>query len=264
MKLPIKISAVAQKGGGGKSTTITQLATCYSLFEQKVLVINTDLHQDSVGDVLSKRGDPNITCITISNKNLRNELKKGSLLSNYDVILIDGEGNMNEFSRVALEVSDFFILPMKPSQFDLNSYARYMGSVIDPVLASKDLKGGVLINEDHKKVSTRETIEAVKAFGVPVFDATIPHSEYISKASGKGVSVAEYRTNDPIVEVYFNFIQELNRSCEFKIQNFKISEFRKRAIVQKNKIERDKHVGRQGNQKKNQHNRGTRSQTCEL
>jgi chromosome partitioning protein len=264
MSAPKKIAAVAQKGGGGKSTTVTQLATCYSLFGLNVLVINTDLHQDSVGDVLSKRNDPNITCITISNKNLRNELNKNQLLSAYDIILIDGEGNMNEFSRVSLEVCDYFILPMKPSQFDLNSYARYVGSVIEPVLALKDLKGGILINEDHRKASTKETIEAVAHFEIPVFNATIPHSEYISKASGRGLSVAEFRTNDPIVDVYFNFVKELNEAADVKIPNFKISEFKKRAAKRKALNLEDKKDARHKDHQKALYHRNSRLETGEF
>jgi chromosome partitioning protein len=230
------IAVVAPKGGTGKSTVTVQLAIQYALFDLKVLVVNSDTYQDSSGDALSNRDDSNITCITIPTKNLLRELKKPELTNNYDVILIDGEASMHEYSRAAIDVCHYFIIPLKPSQFDINSYARYMGSVIEPILSYKDLKGGVFINEYEKKSSSKETLEVLKNFSVPVFENYILRSELIRKASGLGLGIAEYRPNISIIKNFFLFSAELNIAADIKIEKFSVFELKKRSINRKNKI----------------------------
>ena len=230
------IAIIAQKGGVGKSTITTQLAIILSTFEMKTLVINSDTNQDSVGDVLLNRDDNKIACITVSTKNLRKELRNTSLLEGFDVVLIDGEGSMHEHSKAALDVCDYFAVPILPSQFDLNSYSRYVESVIKPVSEYKNLEGGVFLNQDENDSSSFETREMLEDFIVPVFETSVARSLLLRKSSGLGLGISEYRKHIGTSKNFFSFSKELFQASKVKIKNFTFQEYMERS--QLNKINR--------------------------
>lgn len=258
------IAVIAQKGGVGKSTVTTQLAILLSTFGKRVLVVNSDTHQDSIGDALKNRQDKNIASITISTKNLRKELKNSSLLEGFDLALIDGEGSMHEHSKGALEVCDYFIIPILPSQFDINSYARYVSAVVEPTSEYKDLEGGVFINQDEYDASTAETLEILKEYPVPIFTNSLIRSKLIKKAAGLGMGIAEYRRNANATKSLFEFAKELFAAADIQINNFSLTEYIKRSQVKKNLQKGGTSDARVNKDKKTINNQKARNSASEL
>ena len=230
---PKIIAIIAQKGGVGKSTVSCQLAVLFSTFGKKVLMVNSDTHQNSIGDALRDREDANIVCVTIPTKNLRRELSKDPLTGNFDIVIIDGEGHIHEHSKVALETCDYFIVPILPSQFDLNSYDKYVNAVVEPTLEYKDLEGGVFLNQDESDASSTETIDMLTEYPLPVFSNSIIRSKLIRKSSVLGMGIAEYRRNTAASKSIFKFSKELINAAEIKIKNFTYEEFAKRSLIRR-------------------------------
>ena len=255
-KVPI-IAYTAQKGGVGKSTLAMNTAAAFSILGYRVLVVDTDEHQASIRDACSQRDDSNITAICIQTKSLVKELSKPQLKEGVDIIIIDGEGSMHAASRAAIEICDYFVVPLQPSQFDLNSYARYISSVIEPVAAYRELEGGVVLNRTGSNASTRATREALSEYVLPIFDGDIMESDSFREAGGIGLCITEYRPKIKVSKVFFNFFVELCDAVGIKLKRMSFEEFKKRSLLKRTKSKEKSHAAKE-------ENIGTKTSTSEL
>ena len=257
-KAPKIISFTGQKGGVGKSTIAVNVAAGLSILGYKVLIIDTDEHQASIRDAFALRDDSNISTVCIQTRSLLKELKKPQLTAGSEVVIVDGEGHMHEKSRAAIEVSDYFVVPIQPSQFDINSYARYIASVIEPVSMYRELEGGVVLSRTKNGASSRHTREALGDYILPIFDIDISESESFREAAGLGLCVSELRPKIKASRTFFKFLIELCDAVEISTKKVTFDEFSKRACLRS----KAKNKGR--NYASKEKNNSTKTESGEL
>lgn len=255
-KVPI-VGFTSQKGGVGKSSIAMNFAAALSILGYRVLIVDTDEHQASIRDACSLREDSNITAICIQTRSLVAELSKSHLKDGCDVIVIDGEGAMHEASRVALEVCDYFVIPVQPSQFDLNSYARYIASVVEPVAMYKELEGGVVLSRTRNNATTRATKEALAEQLLPIFDVDIVESESFREAAGLGLCITELRPKIKASRTFFEFFKELCDAAGISMKKVTFAEFVRRSILRRSSKKGKNHAHKEKNI-------GTKAKTSEL
>lgn len=231
-----RIAFTGQKGGPGKSSIAMNIIAGLSVLGYKVLVIDTDEHQATIRDACARRDDANISTVCIRTENLLKELAKPQLTEGYDIVIIDGEGHMHEASRAAIEVSTYFVIPMQPSQYDMDSYAKYVASVIKPVAMYRELSGGVVLNRTKKGASSRDTRDALEEHLLPLFDAEIPDSESFKDAAGLGLCVTEFRPRIKASRMFFDFLVELCDAADVSTKKVGYAEFSRRANLKRKAI----------------------------
>lgn len=191
------ISISNNKGGVGKSTVAINLAG-YLIKNYSVSLIDMD-SQGSVSDWHQARKSNNI-----NNPNLHlsdnyftiEDIKDNidQLDKNYDFIIIDCPPEDARIMRFALSVSDYAIIPVAPSPFDIRS-AYVTVNTIKEGLKQKMLatKPRILISRTITgTVLSREAQKTLKVFEIPVFKVEISQRIAIVEAGIEGHTIFEY------------------------------------------------------------------------
>lgn len=117
------IAVGGQKGGGGKTTFVTNLAA-YLVQKKDVdlTLVDTDSKQNSAGKwSVRRRGQENaknVMCQLIDG-DLREPIK--DLKKRYQMVLIDAGGRDSAEFRTSLLVADICLIPFAPSQYDIDT-----------------------------------------------------------------------------------------------------------------------------------------------
>ncbi len=183
------ISVLNQKGGVGKTTLATSIATCLHESGQRVLLIDAD-HQGSSLDWKQARGDePSFTVVGIPRDTIHREI--ASLSADYDWVVIDGPPRVSTVAKSAIAASDMVVIPVQPSPYDVWA-ARDIVDLITEVRVIKDIKAGFAIN--RRIVGTaigRDVAKALSEYPIEVFQAAICQRVGFAESAAVGKTVIE-------------------------------------------------------------------------
>jgi chromosome partitioning protein len=203
------LAVVNQKGGTGKSTVATNIASCFAAEGREVLLIDAD-PQHTALDWRADRPDdrPLLQAIGLPIRNLHQELEP--FRRKYELIIIDGGGRITATARAAVLASDFIIVPILPSKPDLLSTQDFFREVINEVTAVKDIQGAILINQVQTgTLINREVREHLKELHYPVFDTVLHLYVAYKEAMAAGLSVIEYDPKSKAAQEMAAFFNEL-------------------------------------------------------
>lgn len=192
------IALLNQKGGVGKTTLSVHLAT--SLAEShKVLLVDAD-PQGSALDWSAQReheGAPaKFPVIGLPKETLHREIAPISL--DYEWVVIDGPPRVNKIARSAIVASDFVVIPVQPSPFDIWA-AEDVEEIIDecaalkPNLVTRFLVNRLILNTTLGK----EVQEELAKRPFPAFHTSIRNRTEYAKAARNGLTALETDPSGP-------------------------------------------------------------------
>jgi chromosome partitioning protein len=203
------LAVVNQKGGTGKSTVATNIASCFAAEGREVLLIDADPQHTALDWRADRPNDqPLLQAIGLPVRNLHQELEP--FRRKYEVIIIDGGGRITATARAAVMASDFIIVPILPSKPDLLSTQDFFREVINEVTAVKDIQGAILINQVQTgTLINREVREHLKELHYPVFETVLHLYVAYKEAMAAGLSVIEYDPKSKAAQEMAAFFHEL-------------------------------------------------------
>ncbi len=183
------IVCVNAKGGCGKTTLVTNLATWYADDGLKVAIADFDPQASSL-DWLAAREDysgiPSIEGIDASDGHAR-------AASGTDILLIDAPaGTYGPALTAILRRADQILVPVLPSPIDMRAAARFIGGVLDSGQV-RNGKAGVALVENRVRENTRiyHTLEDfLQHYEVPVLTHLRESQNYI-RAAATGLGIFE-------------------------------------------------------------------------
>jgi chromosome partitioning protein len=200
-----------EKGGTGKSTIATNLATMRTTKGIDTLLFDIDPQKTSTFWA-SRRDENNISpritsCQKILDSRIlnagvviRNELK--ALMSKYENIIVDAGGAASEVLRAAMTMADILILPLMPSSFDIWTLGTVNNLISEvkhtnPNIIAKVVYNKVAPHPQTAKSEMEESNEILSDFeSIKRFDTILIYRVAIRRSQSKGQAIVEYRPLD--------------------------------------------------------------------
>lgn len=191
--MPVLLIA-AQKGGTGKTTASVNIAAELARQGEDVMVVDCDASVKSsftwAGDRVLDPSLPRVHAVQASG-NVREILK--DLSSRYSYVIVDAPGHDSQEMRTAMTIADLMIIPVRPSQLDLDTVPGMVELVQTAQDMNPKLKALVLLSQVPTNSNAKEEAEAKEFLSdypqIPVIDTVLKIRKAYrdSIPAGKGV-----------------------------------------------------------------------------
>lgn len=195
------ISAVATKGGAGKSTLILSLAYSKPFREYRCCILDTD-NQGSISDWWAARqdsgrkdrkGDPQVDVFHQADETkLKADMER--LFNEYDFVFMDspGESVPGEKTKLAMAYSDIVILPVKTGEFDFLSTINKLLPVLEQAISISDAKFLLLPSMIHISSSQERIVDLFNGTPAECMPTFFPERKVFREFLGDGMTLKEY------------------------------------------------------------------------
>ena len=184
------IGVLNQKGGVGKTTVSVNLAHALIQRGHRVLLVDADPQGSALAWSAARTDDPLFPVVGMPKPTLHKDLP--AVARDYHFVIIDGAPRVNELGRSAIMASDFVLIPVQPSPYDVWASADIVGLVREARTFKDGLKAAFTIN--RKIVNTaigRDVVEALADYGLPVLDAALCQRVAYAESAAQGRTVLE-------------------------------------------------------------------------
>jgi len=151
-----------RKGGPGKTTMLTNIAVYLkSTMKKEVIIVDAD-HQSTATRWAQDRIENNFEPISTlqATDNIKENLE--DLSHKYDYVLVDTAGRDSREQRTAMIVADILVIPVRPSQFDLDTLPEVIKIYAEAKDFNEKLKGYVVLSMCPTHPLVREKEEAME------------------------------------------------------------------------------------------------------
>jgi chromosome partitioning protein len=185
------ISILNQKGGVGKTTLATNIATKLYRDGEKVLLVDTD-KQGSARDWHAASNNE-MAVVGIDRPTLDKDIQK--IADNFDWIIIDGSPSLQDMAISAIKCSDLIIIPVTPSPYDVWATSE----LVELIKYRQQLTEGkpkayfCISRRIVKTVISNETLEALKEFDLPRLENATTHLVAYVNSVKQGQTVFDTR-----------------------------------------------------------------------
>lgn len=154
----------AQKGGCGKSTIATNIAAALAVQGKDVMLIDADKQSSSSNWFLDR--SENIDLPQVHSVQKYDDVRASviDLNKRYEYVVIDAAGRDSVELRTAMIVSDVIVMPVRPSQFDLDTVPRMQEIYTDAKILNQNLKFKAVITMGPTNPVIHEANEAQELF----------------------------------------------------------------------------------------------------
>jgi len=188
------IGVLNQKGGVGKTTLAVNIAATLAMSGMRVLLVDADPQGSSLAWSTAREAPPLFPVVGMAKPTLHREMP--DLAKDYDAVVIDGAPRVNDLGRAAILASDFILVPVQPSPYDVWAAADTVQLIREAQQFKESLKAAFVIN--RKIVNTaigRDVASALEHFDIPVLPTALCQRVLYAESAGQGLAVAEVAPN---------------------------------------------------------------------
>lgn len=184
------ISFLNQKGGVGKTTLSTNVASCLALEGKKVLLIDADPQKSSMDWANIRQGERKFNVVSLPTPTIHKEVEL--LKPNYDYIIIDAPGNLSNVTRSVIVASDNIIIPVLPSPYDIWAADDIITTIKDVKEIASNVNPNVYFLINQKIANTtlaKDALESLQSYNIPILTTEIYRRMIYAKTANIGDSV---------------------------------------------------------------------------
>lgn len=218
------ITIGSYKGGTGKSTIATNLATEFRHRGTKVILIEADPLVGTSSQWAADREENGYDTIPVVRKTGRLKKTLEDFAKTYDIVIVDAPGKDSVELRSAAVVSDLLVVPTAPTTPDLDSTRGFLASMDEARDINENLIILVTISQaptnyrsNFLKTTEESLSEAPEEFALA--DTVIYYRTIYSHAIAAGLSVTETENEkaQKEIETLTNEIAELLKTPDLII-----------------------------------------------
>lgn len=195
------ISILNQKGGSGKTTIAINLARAYQWQGYNVLLVDSD-KQGSSRDWQSANPENPLPLLVLDKVSIDRDIKK--IIDQYDYIIIDGSPQATEIAIATIRASDFILIPMQPSPFDIWASSNLIELVKQGMTKKTELRAGIVLTRMVKNTKIgNEVSQIIHDFELPVLNSRIGQRTCYPYSASLGQTIfdTERPSSEPVAEI---------------------------------------------------------------
>lgn len=212
------IAVLNQKGGGGKTTTATNLAVGLTLFcRYKVALVDTD-PQGSARDWHEANEGQKIPVYGFDRETLATDIDR--IRDQFDIIVIDGRSGMFDdkksksriMNALAVKVADLLLIPVPPSPYDVWAVSDFVELVKERQVIADGTPAAyfVITMAIKNSILGRDVAAGLEAYGLPIFENRTTRRVSYPHSASEGLTV--FDTDDQTAHTeMLNIVMEVNR-----------------------------------------------------
>ncbi len=210
------ITIANTKGGTGKSTIAFSITTHLAKKFENVLLIDTDVQLSTANAYsarMERRKKQDFTCINIQTPNIHRESDKFNNL--FDITIIDTGGRDSKTFRSACSAADIIIIPMKPTQLDLEASEETL-QLLNEIRKIKEIEIFMLLNQAiiGSSLSTeilQIMVQLEEEYNVKTFETIIHNRVDFARSIEFGLSATEYNPKSKAAMELNNLFDEIEK-----------------------------------------------------
>jgi chromosome partitioning protein len=184
--MPKVIAVLNQKGGSGKTTISTNVASWLHSQGESTLLVDLD-PQGSASDWADAREGDELCPVVRMGKSISRELPK--IARDYDWVVIDGAPQVSELAAAAVRAADVVMIPVQPSPYDIWACS----DLVELLKARQEVtdghpRGAFVISRAIKNTRlSGEVMQALEGYELPIFaNGTTQKVDYANTAKWGG------------------------------------------------------------------------------
>lgn len=187
--MPKVIAVLNPKGGSGKTTLSTHLATAFHLAREDVLLVDTD-PQGSARD-WKAAGESSLPVVGMDRATIDKDL--AAIQDRYEWIVLDGGAKLEKSQAGAIKAADLVLIPIQPSPYDVWACAP----LIDAIQTRQQLLEGrpacafVLTRVKRNTIAAREVAKTLEEMGIELLHGSIHDRTIFVTAAAEGRTALE-------------------------------------------------------------------------
>jgi len=210
------ITVATLKGGSGKSTLASCLAVHWQLNDRQAAIIDADPQRTIARLATREKGLAGVEIV----EDATDEAYKAAqrLVGTHDRVVIDTPGFRSQATLSCLGVSDFVLVPVKPSPFDVDRMLDTLNILINGVSGRRPIFRCVLTQTTRESVIAKHIRSELAEAGFPVLENEMTNRVIYAEAALWGATPSMIDRKGPAAREIAAIADEVEEICESMIQ----------------------------------------------
>ena len=210
------ITVATMKGGSGKSTLASCLAAHWQLNGRRPAIIDADPQRTIARLAAREKALGGVHVVEDATDDAWKTAQR--LIGTFDTVIIDTPGFRSQATLACLGVSDFVLVPVKPSPFDVDRMLDTLHILINGVSGRRPVFRCVLTQTTRDSVIAKHIRSELAEAGFPVLDSEMTNRVVYAEAALWGGTPSLVDRAGPAAREIAAIADEVDHICDSMLQ----------------------------------------------
>ena len=210
------ITVATMKGGSGKSTLASCLAAHWHLNGRRPAIIDADPQRTIARLAAREKALGGVHVVEDATEDSWKAAQR--LIGTFDTVIIDTPGFRSQATLACLGVSDFVLVPVKPSPFDVDRMLDTLHILINGVSGRRPVFRCVLTQTTRDSVIAKHIRSELAEAGFPVLESEMTNRVVYAEAALWGGTPSLVDRAGPAAREIAAIADEVDHICDSMLQ----------------------------------------------